>query len=247
MNTEKQTDSTIVLVTGASHGIGLEVCRQLAQKGMIVLLTARNSAKAEAAAQPLVAQGLDVRPYALDTTQDESVHHLANAIDTEFGRLDVLVNNAAAFVDWMEKASTADLNASHTVFETNLFGTWRVTQVLLPLLRKSKHGRIVNVSSGAGSHGDPAFGLSTNAGAVASYGISKAAINALTTKFASELAGTGILVNAVCPGLTATAPGMEAMGASPVEKGASSVVWAVTLPDDRPTGGFFRYGKPLPW
>ncbi len=247
MNTQQQPDRTVVLVTGASHGIGLEVCRQLAQQGMTVLLTARNSAKAEAAAQPLVAAGLDVRPYALDTTNDESVHQLAHTIDAEFGRLDVLVNNAAAFVDWTEKASTADLNASHTIFETNLFGTWRVSQAFLPLLRKSKHARLVNVSSGAGSHGDPAFGLPTNAGAVASYGISKAAINALTTKFASELAGTGILVNAVCPGLTATAPGMEAMGAGPVEKGASSIIWAVTLPDDGPAGGFFRYGKPLPW
>lgn len=247
MNAEKQTDSTIALVTGASHGIGLEVCRQLAQQGMTVLLTARDVAKAEAATQPLTTEGLDVRPYALDTTQSESIHQLAHVIDQEFGRLDVLVNNAAAFVDWTEKASTADLNASHAIIETNLFGTWRVIQALLPLLRKSKHGRIVNVSSGAGSHGDTAFGLSTNSGAVASYGISKAAINALTTKFASELEGSGILVNAVCPGLTATAPGMEAMGASPVEKGASSVIWAVTLPDDGPNGGFFRYGKPLPW
>ena len=247
MNTEKHTDSTIVLATGASHGIGLEVCRQLAQQGMTVLLTARDVAKAKAAAQPLVVEGLDVQPYALDTTQDESIHQLAQVIDQKFGRLDVLVNNAAAFVDWTEKASTADLNASHTVFETNLFGTWRVTQALLPLLRKSKHGRIVNVSSGAGSHGDTSFGLPTNSGAVASYGISKAAINALTTKFASELEGSGILVNAVCPGLTATAPGMEAMGAGPVERGASSVIWAVTLSDDGPNGGFFRYGKPLPW
>ncbi len=247
MSTQEQTSSRIVLVTGASHGIGLEVCRQLAQQGMTVLLTARTLTKAETAAQPLGSERLDVRPYALDTTQDESIHHLVTAVEQEFGRLDVLVNNAAAYVDWSEKATTADLNASHAVFETNLFGTWRVTQALLPLLRKSEHGRIVNVSSGAGSHGDTQFGLPTNHGAVASYGISKAAINALTTKFAAELEGTGILVNAVCPGLTATAPGMEAMGAGPVEKGASSVVWAATLPDDGPSGGFFRYGKPLPW
>lgn len=117
----------------------------------------------------------------------------------------------------------------------------------MPLLRRSSHGRIVNVSSGAGSHGDTQFGLTTNRGAVASYGISKAALNALTTKLAAELDGTGILVNAVCPGLTATAPGMEAMGARPIPEGAASVVWAATLPDDGPTGGFFRDGNPLPW
>jgi NAD(P)-dependent dehydrogenase (short-subunit alcohol dehydrogenase family) len=214
---------------------------------MTVILTARELAKAKVAAQPLIEEGLDIRPYALDVTQDESVRHLADAMEQEFGRVDVLVNNAAAYVNWSEKATTADLQASHAVFEANLYGAWRAIQVFLPLLRKSEHGRIVNVASGAGSHGDQQFGLTTNHGSVASYGISKAALNALTSKFAAELEGTSILVNSVCPGLTATTPGMEAMGAGPVEKGASSVVWAVTLPDNGPNGGFFRYGKPLPW
>lgn len=122
-----------------------------------------------------------------------------------------------------------------------------MTQTLLPLLANSAQGRIVNVSSGAGSHGDLQFGLTTGGGSVASYGISKAALNALTTKFATELVGTGILVNAVCPGLTATAPGMEAMGARPVAEGAASVIWAALLPNDGPSGGFFRDGQPLPW
>ena len=247
MNSTQQTSSQVVLVTGAGHGIGFEVCRQLARAGMTVLLTARDLAQAEVAAQQLAGEGLAVRPHALDVTQNESVYALAAMLEQEFGRLDVLVNNAAAYVDWSEKATTADLQAAHTVLETNLFGAWRTSQILLPLLRKSEHARIVNVASGAGSHGDQGFGLTTNRGAVASYGVSKAALNALTSKFAAELEGTGILVNAVCPGLTATAPGMEAMGAAPVEQGASSVVWAVTLSDDGPTGGFFRYGQPLPW
>ncbi len=247
MKTQEQVDTPIALVTGSSRGIGLEVCRQLAQAGMLVILTARDLARAEAAVQQLAAEGLTLRAAALDVTQDESVYALATTLEQETGRLDVLVNNAAAYVDWSEKTSTADLIASHAVLETNLYGAWRTTQILLPLLCKSQHGRIVNVSSGAGSHEDPQFGLTANQGAVASYGISKAALNALTSKFAAELADTSILVNAVCPGLTATAPGMEAMGAGPVEKGASSVVWAVTLPDDGPTGGFFRYGNRLPW
>lgn len=247
MNAKEQTQAPIVLVTGSSHGIGLEVCRQLVQAGMSVILTARDLTKAEAAVQQLAKEGLSLRPHALDVTQDESVLALATTLEQEFGRLDVLVNNAAAYVDWSEMPTTADLKASHTVLETNVYGAWRTIQLLLPLIRKSQHGRIVNVSSGAGSHGDQQFGLTTNHGSVASYGISKAALNALTSKFAAELEGSGILVNAVCPGLTATAPGMEAMGAGPVEKGASSVVWAVTLPDHGPTGGFFRYGKPLPW
>jgi NAD(P)-dependent dehydrogenase (short-subunit alcohol dehydrogenase family) len=132
------------------------------------------------------------------------------------------------------------------VLDTNLFGVWRVTQAFLELLRGSGRGRIVNVSSGAGSHGEPQFGLSSGPTA-ASYAVSKAALNALNSKLAAELDGSGVLVNAVDPGLTATAPGMEAMGARPVHEGAASVVWAATLPDDGPTGGFFRDGKPLPW
>jgi NAD(P)-dependent dehydrogenase (short-subunit alcohol dehydrogenase family) len=130
--------------------------------------------------------------------------------------------------------------------ETNLFGAWRTTQALLPLLRRSRRGRIVNVSSGAGSHGDPRFGLAAGPG-MTSYAVSKAALNALTVKLALELGEDGILVNAVCPGLTATAPGMEAMGARPVAEGAASVVWAATLPANGPTGGLFRDGRALPW
>jgi NAD(P)-dependent dehydrogenase (short-subunit alcohol dehydrogenase family) len=159
----------------------------------------------------------------------------------------VLVNNAAAFADWSETASVADLEASRAVFDTNLFGAWRTCQTFLPLIERSRHGRIVNVASGAGSHGEPTFGLTTGGGSAATYGISKAALNALTAKLAAERDGTGVLVNSVDPGLTATAPGMEEMGARPIPEGAASVVWAVTLPDDGPTGGFFRDGKPLPW
>lgn len=241
--------AAIVLVTGVgrSEGIGFAVCRQLAEQGMTVLLSARAQTKAAAVAQPLLDAGHDVRAYALDVTDEASVQQLAAQLHEEFGRLDVLINNAAAVADWQETASGANLDAARTTLDANLFGPWRVTQALLPLLRQSEHGRIVNVSSGAGSHGEQQFGLTTGNGSVASYGVSKAALNALTAKFAAELAETPILVNAVCPGLTATAPGMEAMGARPVAEGAASVVWAALLPDNGPRGGFFRDGKPLPW
>jgi NAD(P)-dependent dehydrogenase (short-subunit alcohol dehydrogenase family) len=214
---------------------------------MTVIIGARDHDKAETAANMLSAEGLNVIGKAADVSSDDSVRRLAADIETEFARLDVLINNAAAYVDWTETASNADLDAVRSVLETNLFGAWRMCQALLPLLRKSPRGRIVNVSSGAGSHGDPQFGLTTGRGAVASYGISKAALNALTAKLAAELEGTGILVNAVCPGFTATAPGMEAMGARPVEQSVPGVVWAATLPDDGPNGGFFRDSQPLAW
>ena len=232
------------LVTGANRGIGFEVARRLAEEGAEVIVTARNDDAAREAAERI---GGSATALPVDVSSDESVAALADAVRSGPGRLDVLVNNAAGFVDWSEKASTSDLAGSRELFEVNLWGTWRVTQALLPLLRESPHPRIVNVSSGAGSHGDPGFGLTTNAGAVASYGISKAAVNALTAKLAAELDGTGVLVNAVCPGLTATAPGMEEMGARPPAESAAGVVWAAMLPDGGPTGGFFRDGESLPW
>ena len=228
----------VVLITGAGKGIGREVARQLAERGDSVIVSARNARQAQS-----VAAEFGVRGLALDVTDDASVREAAAALD----ELDVLINNAAAFVDWTEMGSAADLATARAVVDTNLFGAWRVTQAMLPLVRRSAHPRIVMVSSGGGSHADEQFGLTQRGGAAATYGISKAALNALTTTLAAELADTPVLVNAVCPGLTATWPGAEQMGARPIADGAASVVWAATLPDDGPSGGFFRDGKPLGW
>ncbi len=159
----------------------------------------------------------------------------------------MLVNNAAAYDDWSETATGADVAAAHQVLEVNRFGPWRLTNALLPLLRQSDHPRVVHVSSGAGSHGDDHFGLSRRGGMAASYGISKAALNAFTSTLAAQLADTLVLVNAVCPGLTATWAGAEVMGARPVTEGAASIPWAATLPDDGPRGELRRDGRPLPW
>ncbi len=236
---------TIALVTGATRGIGLEVARQLGQRGMRVIVTARDEARAAIAAETLAAEDLPATAMAVDVASADSVRRLAARVESEIGALDVLVNNAAVSGQLLETATTADLKATRELLDTNVLGAWRTTQALLPLLRRSEHPRIVNVSSGAGSHGDAGLGLS--GAAAASYGVSKAALNALTVKLAAELAGTGILVNAVCPGLTATAPGMEEMGARPVADGAGSVVWAAVLDDDGPSGGFYRDGAPVPW
>jgi NAD(P)-dependent dehydrogenase (short-subunit alcohol dehydrogenase family) len=237
---------TIALVTGAAHGIGLEVCRQLAERGWTVVLTARVLERAREAAEGLAGLEGKVHARALDVADDASPRALAADLGWALGRVDVLVNNAGHEIDWSETAATADLREAHAVMEANLFGAWRTTQALLPLLRRSRRGRIVNVSSGAGSHGEPRFGLAAIAAAT-SYAVSKAALNALTVKLALELREDEILVNAVCPGLTATTRDLEEVGARPVEEGAASVVWAATLPNSGPTGGFFRDGRALGW
>jgi NAD(P)-dependent dehydrogenase (short-subunit alcohol dehydrogenase family) len=191
--------------------------------------------------------GVSVLGVPLDVSDPTSITAAAAAVRRDPGRLDVLVNNAAAFVDWAETATGADLDHAERVMSVNLFGPWRLTQAFLPLLSASEHPRLVNVSSGGGSHADEQFGLARRGGAAASYGISKAALNALTATLAAELAPTPVIVNAVCPGLTATYDGAEAMGARPVQESAQSVIWAATLPDDGPRGGFFRDGRPLDW
>jgi NAD(P)-dependent dehydrogenase (short-subunit alcohol dehydrogenase family) len=229
------SDSPVALVTGGNRGIGLEVCRQLAERGFAVVLGSRDTARGER-----VAAGLDgeVVSRELDVASHSSVTAAASWVEARFGRLDVLVNNAAILYDTDQLGASVDLGVVHRGLETNLFGAWRTVQALLPLLRKSEHGRIVNVSSGGGS-------LASMGGGTPTYSVSKAALNALTRVLAGELRSDGILVNSVCPGWTAT--DMGGSGGRPVRDGAASVVWAATLPDDGPTGGFFRDGRELPW
>lgn len=241
--------NSIALVTGAGRvkGIGFETATQLAMAGIKVILTARDGLSAMDRANELIAKGFDVVGKQLDVSDVSSVSRIALEIEQKFGRLDVLINNAAGVSPYGELSATADLAIAHDVIETTLFGAWRLTQALLPMLRKSPHARIVNVSSGAGSHGDKAFGLTTGNSMGTSYAVAKAALNALTVKLANEEKVRGVLINAVCPGFTATFDGGEKMGARPVKEGAASVVWAAMLSDDGPSGGFFRDGKPLPW
>jgi NAD(P)-dependent dehydrogenase (short-subunit alcohol dehydrogenase family) len=229
----------VALVTGAYRGIGLEVARQLARRGFTVLLTARDAGKAGAAAEGLEGEGLKVVPVPLDVTDAASVEAAARLVAERFGRLDVLVNNAAILYDDWQRTENADLDTAREAFETNTLGPWRVSQAFLPLLRKSRHPRIVNVSSESGS-------LASMGGGTPAYGVSKAGLNVLTRKLADELRPARVLVNSVCPGWVATEMGGPAAPRTPAE-GAASVVWAATLPDTGPTGGFFRDGQPLPW
>ena len=239
----------IAIVTGAGRasGIGFEVCRQLAERGISVLLTGREPRATGERAQELRREGLDVRAQQLDVTDERSILALVQTVTQDFGRVDILVNNAAATSAYGERPSTTDLERARAGMDVTLFGAWRLTQAMLPLILRATSGRVVNVSSGAGSHVDPAFGLETENAMGPAYAVAKAALNALTVTFAKELRPQKILVNAVCPGFTATFPGGDAMGARPVREGARGVIWAAMLDDDGPTGGFFRDGKALPW
>jgi NAD(P)-dependent dehydrogenase (short-subunit alcohol dehydrogenase family) len=215
------------LITGANRGIGLEVTRQLAERGFTVLAGARDPSR-------VPALDGDVRAVRLDVTDQATV----GALRREVGELDVLVNNAAIDYDTWESVLTADLDVVREALETNTLGAWRMAIAFAPLLRASPHGRLVNVSSGAGA----LTGMRDGAPA---YSLSKAALNALTLMLADALRRDAVLVNAVCPGWVAT--DMGGPGGRSVLDGAAGIVWAATLPDGGPTGGFFRDGRPIDW
>lgn len=225
----------VAIVTGGNRGLGLAVCRQLAEQGYRVVLGSRDRSKGERAARDISA---DVHAIALDVDDPAAPARAVREIHERFARIDVLVNNAAIHYDTGQSAVDADWRIVREAFETNLFGAWRMAQAVAPLMRAARWGRIVNVSSESGS-------LATMGAGTPAYATSKAALNALTRVLAADLRAAGVLVNAVCPGWVAT--DMGGPGGGSVEKGAASIVWAATLPDSGPTGGFFRHGRPLDW
>jgi NAD(P)-dependent dehydrogenase (short-subunit alcohol dehydrogenase family) len=226
----------IALVTGANRGIGREVARQLAEdQGHTVLLSARDEQKASMAAAEI---GGDVRPLALDVSDPASIAAAAEQVADDPGRLDVLVNNAGIGADFGVPGADPDFAAIQSALDTNFFGAYRLAIALLPLLRRSDHPRIVNVSSGMG-------GVNEMGGWTPGYRVSKAAMNAMTRILSTELEGDGVKVNSACPGFVATDMGAPMGARKPVEDGAAGVVWLATLPDDGPSGGFFRDGKAI--
>lgn len=225
----------IILITGANRGIGRELANQLAADGDTVLLGARDVGAATKAATEISG---NARAVQIDVSNQLSVDAAAKKIEAEFGRLDVLVNNVGGVFDYAQQASTADLAVVQQALDINFFSAWRVTQAMLPLLRKAQGARIVNVSSEKGS-------LENMTAGVPGYSTSKAALNALTRNLAAELADQGITVHAASPGWTATDLGGE--GGRPVAEGAASIKYVVNLSADAGTSGFYQDGKSLPW
>jgi len=226
---------SVALVTGSNRGIGREVARQLVARGLEVIVTSRSADKARRAAAEIGA----AFHYELDTANAASIAALIGFVKKEVSRLDILVNNAAILGTEHANASDVQPEEFESVWRTNTLGPFLLMKGFAPLLRESGHGRIVNVSSGAGQ-------LSSMADYAPAYSISKAALNALTIQFANALKRDRTLVNSICPGWVRTDMGGSAAPSS-VEEGADSIVWAATLPDNGPTGGFFRDRKPIPW
>lgn len=239
----------VALITGANRGLGLETARKLGQQGITVLVAARELAKSEATAATLKKEGIDVRPIKLDVNDQADYSAAAKAIEKDFGRLDILVNNAGIFLDnrGPNETSTTSDDILRKTFDTNFFAVIGLTQTLLPLLRKSEAGRIVNLSSILGSltlhatKGSYVYDAKTFA-----YNASKAALNSFTIHLAHELANTKIKVNSAHPGWVKTEMGGEGAMLE-IEDGVKTSVQLATLPEDGPTGGYFHMGESLPW
>lgn len=233
-----QSHPQLALVTGANRGIGLELVKQLAAGGARVLLGSR-SGSGEAVAHDLRAQGLDVTYLPLDVDDPDSIAQAARTIQEQYGRLDILINNAGVCLD--EEYGLLEIPAGllERTMGTNFFGVYQLTRALLPLMQSRNYGRIINVSSGWGS-----LASMSEPGAGA-YKLSKLAVNGMTQLLAAEVSGN-IKINAVCPGWVRTDMGGPHAPRTP-QQAAEGILRLIARGDDIPNGGFFRDGVPIPW
>ena len=235
----------VVVVTGGNRGIGKEICRQLAQKDFLVVLTSRDEQKGLKVCEELDKEEFSVRYHPCDVNHASSIAKLAAFVEKEFGRCDVLINNAGIFPDSTSAGENfasvfnAKSETLEKAFHTNVIGPLLMCQAFIPLMKKNNYGRIVNLSSGMGQ-------LSDMNGGYPGYRVSKTALNALTRIFTDELQGLNILVNSMCPGWVKTDMGGPGATRS-VEKGAETAIWLASLPDAGPRGKFFRDKKEIPW
>jgi NAD(P)-dependent dehydrogenase (short-subunit alcohol dehydrogenase family) len=235
---DNMTNAPIVVVTGANRGIGFEISRQIASRGAQVVLTARKAEAGKAAVKKLAAQNLTVQFQSLDVTSTKSIVALREFLRRTYGQLNVLINNAGIIAKGDAPGLEVGIETVRVTLETNTFGPLHLSQVLVPLLLRSKHARIVNISSGMGA-------FSEMEGDHAAYRISKTALNAVTAILAAELRGK-IAVNAACPGWVRTDMGGRSAERD-VTEGADTPVWLALDAPQRLTGKFVRDRKVIPW
>lgn len=228
----------IALVTGANQGIGLAAVEMLLEQGLTVILTARDEAKGHKAAKNL-SPSANLYVHQLDVSDSYSVKRVADFVAEKFGRLDVLINNAGIHYDTWQQVLNADMDEVRQTFDTNVFGAWRMAQILAPLLRQSDSGRVVNISSGGGA-------LRAQNGSTPAYSLSKLAMNGLTMQLSQMLATDGIAVNSVCPGWVRTQMGGMGADRSP-RQGADTAVWLATQGEQFFTGKFWRDRQVIEW
>jgi NAD(P)-dependent dehydrogenase (short-subunit alcohol dehydrogenase family) len=250
MSEAAMSEAKVALITGANKGIGLETARQLGKLGYVVLLGSRDALKGEVAARQLRHEGIDARVMKLDVTRAADIKAVAAGVEKNFGRLDVLVNNAGVMIEkgWTQNTtSETKLEDLRATFEANVFAVVTLTSALMPLLKKADAARIVNVSSILGSVSMQAKpGSPTYATKLFAYNASKAALNMFTIHLAHELRKTKIKVNSAHPGWVKTDLGGEGAPMNTAD-GAKTEVMLATLPEDGPTGGFFHLGKAMEW
>lgn len=232
--------SRVALVTGGNRGIGFEICRELAQRGLAVVLTARDAGEGKAAVKALRDAGLEVGFYRLDVTSCRSVRACVAAVAEQRGRIDVLVNNAGVLLDPRgSRFLDSKLDTYRETLETNFFGPLQLAQAVVPLMKARRYGRIVNISSGLGQLAELGPGSPA-------YRVSKTALNALTRILAAEFRESNVLANSMCPGWVRTRMGGDGAPRTAAQA-AQTAAWLATLSDDGPSGGFFRDREPIPW
>lgn len=232
-------DSPVAFITGGNRGIGLEICRQLGRKGVRIVLGARDPIKGKNAESMLQKEGLSVIFYPLDVTEPENIRRAALFVENEFGRLDILINNAGILIDRTKNGTNVSADLLRKTLETNVYGPLLLCQAFVPLLKKSREGKIINLSSAQGSFSQMGSGQPA-------YRISKAGIDALTCILADELQESGIRVNAATPGWTRTDMAGSQASLS-VEEGADTIVWLALHPEGGPSGQYFEKRKSRAW
>ena len=242
----KDTDQKLAIVTGGNRGLGFETCRQLGKLGYVVILTARHTVQGREQAEILKEEGLNVHFYHVDVNDPNSIGSLYEYVMSDFGRCDVLVNNAGILIEKADHVGEDlfehlrhDKNSLNLTLDTNIVGPYLLSEAFGPIMRKKRYGRIVNVSSAMGQLSDMQEGFPA-------YRISKAGLNAVTCIFSSLYRGHNVLVNSISPGWVKTEMGGP-NAPTAIEEGVDSIIWAATLPDGGPTGGFFQNRLPIPW